>query len=253
MSKSAADLLAGRYDVDPGRIRVIPHGVPDLAPVDPAVRKPEFGLDDRPTVLSFGLVGPGKGYELAIEAMAVVRESIPDALYVILGATHPDLIRREGERYRDELRARVRSLDLGGHVRFVDRFVGRVELGRWLQASDVIVTPYPNVDQIVSGTLSYAVGAGRAVVSTPYAYARELLADGRGSLVPAGSPDALATAIAELLGDPGQASGDGPAGVCLRRAMTWPTVGAAYLELFRDIAFARPPTRRSRTGQLVHA
>jgi hypothetical protein len=112
---------------------------------------------------------------------------------VILGATHPDLLRREGERYRTELRSRVRGLGLEDSVRFVDRFVGRVELGRWLQACDVFVTPYPNLDQIVSGTLSYAVGAGRPAVSTPYAYARELLAGGRGVLVPPAAPNALGT------------------------------------------------------------
>ena len=123
----------------------------------------------------------------------------PDVLYVILGATHPDLLRREGEAYRTGLMARARSLGVADHVRFVDRFVGRVELTRWLEAADVFVTPYPNLDQIVSGTLSYAMGAGRAIVSTPYTYARELLADGRGVLVEPGSPDRFAEALDRVL------------------------------------------------------
>ena len=252
MSDSAARLLAGVYDVDPDRIRVIPHGVPDLAPVDPAVRKPEFGLAGRPTLLSFGLIGPGKGYEVAIEAMAAVREAIPDAIYVILGATHPELVRREGERYRDALRARVDALGLGDHVRLVDRFVGRAELGRWLQASDVFVTPYPNLEQIVSGTLSYALGAGRPIVSTPYAYASELLSAGRGVLVPPSAPGPLATALIELLGDPDRRAGLARRAYAHGRTMTWPRVGAAYRDLFRAVARElHEPTGHRRAGEPV--
>ncbi|HSS35645.1 MAG TPA: glycosyltransferase family 4 protein, partial [Patescibacteria group bacterium] len=235
MSESAARRLVETYDVDPSRLHVIPHGVPDLSPVDPAIRKPEFQLDGRPTILSFGLVGPGKGYEIAIEAMATVREAIPNALYVILGATHPDLLRREGERYRTELRSRVRGLGLEDSVRFVDRFVGRVELGRWLQACDVFVTPYPNLDQIVSGTLSYAVGAGRPAVSTPYAYARELLAGGRGVLVPPAAPEALGTALAELLAEPERRAAISRRAYAYGRGMIWRTVGAAYADVFRAV------------------
>ena len=156
---------------------------------------------DRQVILSFGLLGPGKGYELAIDALPAVIRDHPDVLYVILGATHPDLLRREGETYRTGLRARARSLGVADHVRFVDRFVGRVELTRWLEAADVFVTPYPNLDQIVSGTLSYAMGAGRAIVSTPYTYARELLADGRGVLVEPGAPDRFAEALDRVLSD----------------------------------------------------
>ena len=124
-------------------------------------------------ILSFGLLGPGKGYELVLDALPAVVAANPAALYVLLGATHPDLLRTEGEAYRQRLVAQVQRLGMADHVRFVDRFVGRVELTRWLEAADVFVTPYPKLDQIVSGTLSYAMGAGRAIVSTPYAYATE--------------------------------------------------------------------------------
>ena len=160
----------------------------------PSTVKPGLGLDGRDVILSFGLLGQGKGYELVLDALPAVVAAHPTALYVMVGATHPDLLRTEGEAYRQTLVAQVRRLGLEQHVRFVDRFVGRVELTRWLEAADVFVTPYPNLDQIVSGTLSYAMGAGRAIVSTPYAYATELLADGRGLLVAAGSPADLAHA-----------------------------------------------------------
>ena len=150
-------------------------------------------------ILSFGLLGPGKGYESAIAAMPAVVQADPSALYVILGATHPELIRREGESYRHSLRgSRSRRWALPDHVRFVGRYVDSTELGMWLTAADIFVTPYPNLEQIVSGTLSYAMGAGKAIVSTPYAYAAERLANGRGRLVAAGSTEALAEGLIEL-------------------------------------------------------
>ena len=182
---------------------MIPHGVPELPLVDPVTVKPALGLEGRKVILSFGLLGPGKGYELALAALPDVVAVDPSVLYVVVGATHPDLLRSQGEAYRETLVAAVARLGLERHVRFVHpRYVGRVELRKWLEAADVFVTPYPNLDQIVSGTMSYAMGAGRAIVSTPYAYARELLADGRGVLVPPASPVALAAALNDLLADP---------------------------------------------------
>jgi glycosyltransferase involved in cell wall biosynthesis len=160
--------------------------------------------------------------------------------YVVLGATHPDLLRREGEAYRRSLVERTNALGMADHVRFVDRFVSSGELGRWLQAADVVVTPYPNLDQIVSGTLSYAMGAGRAVVSTPYAYAAELLADGRGVLVPPGSPGALAEAVANLLRDPALRATVGRRAYEYSRPMVWREVGAAYARVFARVARAAP-------------
>jgi polysaccharide biosynthesis protein PslF len=183
MSRSAAALLESAYGVDASRLDIIPHGVPDLPLVDPETVKAGLGIDGREVILSFGLLGPGKGYELALDALPAIVAAHPTVCYVVVGATHPDLLRTEGETYRQRLVAQVQRLGMGSHVRFVDRFVGRVELTRWLEAADVFVTPYPKLDQIVSGTLSYAMGAGRAIVSTPYTYATELLADGRGRLV----------------------------------------------------------------------
>src|SRR5204862_5963021 len=141
---SAADLLRAPYAVHPDRVHVIAHGVPDLPLVNPETVKPGLGVGNRKVILSFGLLGPGKGYELAIDALPAVAAAHPEVLYVIVGATHPELIRTEGEAYRHALVDEIRHLGMERHVRFVDRFVGRRELTQWLEAADVFVTPYPN-------------------------------------------------------------------------------------------------------------
>jgi glycosyltransferase involved in cell wall biosynthesis len=228
MSRSAASVLQATYGADPAKVEIIPHGVPDLPLVDPSVAKEGLELAGRSTILSFGLLGPGKGYELALEALPAVVAAHPDVLYVIVGATHPDQVRHAGEAYRTSLTDLVARLKLRDHVRFVDRFVGRVELMRWLQASDVFVTPYPNLDQIVSGTLSYAMGAGRAIVSTPYTYAVELLADGRGVLVPPASPSDLAAALDHLLSDREHREAIGRRAHEYSRRMIWSAVGREH-------------------------
>lgn len=232
MSQTAASLLVSAYRVDPTRIQVVAHGVPHLPLVPPDSVKPLLGLQGRAVILSFGLLGPGKGYESAIAAMPAVSKAIPSAIYVILGATHPDLLRREGEAYRDKLKAVAAELGVTDHVRLVDRFVSREELGTWLEAADIFVTPYPNLEQIVSGTLSYAMGAGKAIVSTPYAYACERLAHGRGRLVPAGSTDALGDTLVELLRDPALRAALGRRAYAYSRDMLWPVVGEAYRGVF---------------------
>ena len=242
MSRSAAVLLANVYGIDPGRVVIIPHGVPNLPLVDPETMKPTLGLAGRSVILSFGLLGQGKGYETVLEAMPAVVAAVPDVSYVVLGATHPNLLRTEGEAYRRSLEERVGRLGLTDHVRFEDRFVGRVELGRWLEAADIFVTAYPNLEQIASGTLAYALGAGRAIVSTPYAYASELLADGRGLLVAPGSPAALADAFIGLLRDPQRRARLGRRAYEHGRAMIWSEVGATYRTLFARVAAG--PVRR---------
>lgn len=235
LAQASARILADAYGIDPERILVIPHGVPDLPFVEPDTVKPLVGLAGRPTLLSFGLLGPSKGFDLAIRAMADVVEETPAACYVILGATHPELRRREGEAYRESLQALVRDLHLEDHVRFVDAYVDLPTLGRWLQAADVFVTPYPGAEQAASGTLAYALGTGKALVSTPYAYARELLADGRGRLVPFGDSRALGRAIATFLTDRSQRDEARRRAYALGRTMTWRRVGAAYRELFAEV------------------
>jgi glycosyltransferase involved in cell wall biosynthesis len=236
MSHSASDLLASAYGVDPRRIHIISHGVPNLPLVDSAAIKTGLGVADRDVILSFGLLGPGKGLELALDALPAVAAAHPSVLYVILGATHPDLIRREGEAYRHSLVDQVRRLGMTKHVQFIDRFAGRVELAQWLEAADIFVTPYPNLAQIVSGTLSYAMAAGRAVVSTPYAYASELLADGRGILVPPASADGLAMALNGLFADPVLRAETGRRAWDHSRGMVWSAVGKQYGDLFAKLA-----------------
>ena len=239
MSTSAAELLTRSYGVDPTHVEIVPHGVPDLKLVAPDSIKPMLGLGGRLVILSFGLLGPGKGYESAIAAMPAVVSADPTALYVIVGATHPEMLRREGEAYRHRLEALAAELGVGDHVRFVGRFVDAAELGMWLEAADIFVTPYPNLEQIVSGTLSYAMGAGKAIVSTPYAYARERLALGRGRLVPAGSTPALADALIELARNPSLRDAYGRAAHAYSRGMHWPEIGAAYRRVFARVAGPR--------------
>jgi len=253
MSSAAADLLHTAYGVHPDRVHVIPHGVPSLPLVESATVKPALGVGNRDVILSFGLLGPGKGCELVIDALPAVVEANRAALYVIVGATHPNLLLHEGEAYRRSLVDRIHALGMEDHVQFVDRFVGKNELTQWLAAADVFVTPYPNMAQIVSGTLSYAIGAGRPVVSTPYAYASELLADGRGVLVEAGSSERFAAALIELLGDPGLRAAIGRRAYAHSRRMVWPAVGAMYRDLFASVAAAAPTANEPSAIPVINA
>jgi glycosyltransferase involved in cell wall biosynthesis len=245
MSTAAARLLTRSYGIDAARIEVIPHGVPDLPLVSPDSVKPALGLAGRLVILSFGLLGPGKGYESAIAAMPDVVRADPSALYVIVGATHPEMVRREGESYRRRLQDLASTLGVSDHVRFVGRFVDAAELGMWLEAADIFVTPYPNLEQIVSGTLSYAMGAGKAIVSTPYAYASERLADGRGRLVAPGSTEALADALVDLARSPEWRAAYGRRAYEHSRGMLWSEVGAGYRGVLGRVARpAAPPEPR---------
>jgi len=168
--------------------------------------------------------------------------------YVIVGVTHPDLLEADGETYRATLPARVKALKLGGHVRFVDEFAHRVAMTRWLQAADIVVTPYPDLDQTVSGTLSYAMGAGRAIVSTPYAYAAERLAGGRGILVPEPSPGPLAAALNKVLRDDKLRAALGRKAYDHSRNMVWSEVGAQYRALFQRVGAASVAGRAAPVG-----
>ena len=238
MSRSAADLLCRLYDVEPEKLSIVPHGVPDLPLTDPATVKPRLGMEPGPMILSFGLLGPGKGYESVIEAMPAVIEADPTAYYVILGATHPELLRRDGESYRERLKSVAEDLGVADRVVFIDRFVTRAELATWLTAADIFVTPYPNKDQIVSGTLAYAMSAGRACVSTRYAYAVEMLGADRGRLVGTNSPAALSDSLTELIQDPVLRRQLGQRAYEFSRTMIWSEVGARYREIFDRVVLA---------------
>ncbi len=235
MSERGRALLTSVYGVPGQRIAVIPHGVPDLPFADPDLAKPAVGLAGKRVILSFGLLGPGKGLELAIDALAEVVEAVPEVMLVIAGRTHPEVRHRHGEAYRRGLVARAAALGLADHVRFVDRFLKPAELASMLAATDVFVTPYGNAAQITSGTLAYAVAAGAAVVSTPYEHAVELLADGRGVLVPFGDSAALGSAFRHLLIDVAARDAMRQLAWNHGRATVWPAVGAAYRALFAEV------------------
>ena len=244
LSRAAAAQLAGAYGVNPATLAVVPHGVPNLPLVDPDTVKPRLGLDRRHVILSFGLLRPGKGCEAVIDAMPAIVAADPTALYVILGATHSDLLAREGEAYREALTARAARLGVAASVRFEDRFMGRVELAGWVEAADVVVAPYLDLDRVGSGTLSYAMGAGRAIVASPFAYALERLADGRGVIAEAGSPAALAEAILSLLGDREARDAYGRRAYEATRDQVWSAIGSAYERIFTRVArpSVLPPT-----------
>jgi glycosyltransferase involved in cell wall biosynthesis len=232
MAEKGRELLRTVYGVTEEKIRVIPHGIPDCAFVDPSVAKLARGFADRAVILTFGLLSPNKGIEIMIDAMPTILRSRPDAVYVVLGATHPNLVRREGEAYRNALRERARQLGIEQHVVFLDQFVDRATLVDFISMSDVYVTPYLNEAQMTSGTLAYSFGVGKAIVSTPYWHARELLADGRGILVPFSDSDATGREIAALLTDDERRQGLCRAAYAYSRPMTWPRTGERYISEF---------------------
>ena len=178
MAEKGRELLQSVYAVPAAKIKVIPHGIPDCPFVRPDAAKLARGFAGRAVILTFGLISPNKGIEVMIDAMPEILRSRPDAVYVVLGATHPNLVRREGEAYRDRLRDRARLLGIEDKVVFLDQFVDRATLVDFIAMCDVYVTPYLNEAQMTSGTLAYSFGVGRAIVSTPYWHARELLARG---------------------------------------------------------------------------
>ena len=224
MATHGARILRRVYGVAPHRISLIPHGVPDRPLCDPATLKPRFGWQGRRVLMTFGLLAPDKGIQHMIEAMPAIVAAHPDALYVVVGATHPNLVRREGERYRETLMERASELGVGAHVRFVDAFVEQEELLDMLQASDVYVTPYLNMAQVTSGTLSYAVAVGKPVVATPYLHARELLADDHGVIVEPADPAGLADAVGRLLDDDRLRASVARRAYGRGRTMLWPRV-----------------------------
>ncbi len=251
MSQAAATALADTYGIDRGRVEVIPYGVPDLPITTVDVAKASVGLADREVILSFGLIGPDKGYELVIEALPEIVKAHPKVTYVILGATQPDVRLRDGEAYRTSLAKLAAARKVSDHVRFVPEFAGRVELARWLQSADVFVTPRPDLGTLGSGTLVQAMAAGRAIVATPYAYAAELLADGRGLLA---EPDAasLAGAITHLLDDEAARVEMGAKAHEHTRPMVWTQVGAAYQDLFARVASGATLVARGRGVRIAH-
>src|SRR5882757_6314592 len=228
MAEKGHELLRSVHNVPVRKIEIIPHGIPDFPFLDPHHAKAKLGFAGK-TILTFGLLSPSKGIEAVIDAMPEIIKSCPNALYVVLGATHPNLIRNEGEAYRDRLMARVRELGIEDHVIFCNKFVDQATLLDFISMCDVYVTPYLNEFQMTSGTLSYSFGLGKAVVSTPYWHAKELLGDGRGILVPFGDATAMSTEIASLLTNDVRRHSMRERAYANSRSMTWQRTAERYL------------------------
>jgi glycosyltransferase involved in cell wall biosynthesis len=235
LSVKATEILRDIYYVPREKIVMIPHGVPDLPFVETEPLKRELGMAGRFVLLSFGLLSPGKGIEMVLEALPHVVSSHPDLLYVILGKTHPEVARVHGEKYRKSLQKLVRKNNLENNVLFVDKFVEYEELYKYISAADVYVTPYQSQEQISSGTLAYAVALGKVVVSTPYRYAEEVLAEDRGYLVPFNDPQALAGTLDGILTHREDMQKTRRAAYAYGRLMIWPRVAGLYHDLFEDV------------------
>lgn len=258
MSQVALELLDSSYGVRGAKVRILPHGIPvmDGRP-DPSL-KSKFGIAGRRMLLTFGLLSPNKGIETVIRALPAVVREYPDLIYFVVGATHPVILRREGEAYRTTLEREAERLGVRDHLMFRGQFVSDLELRQYLTAADIFVSPYRNEAQVTSGALSYAMGAGAAVVSTPYWHAQELLAGGRGRLFPFQDHEALARVLSELLSAPAELERVRNTAREFAAEMAWPRIGDGYFDLLRRIrpyalqprAEIRSPVRASTLPEL---
>ncbi len=236
MAERGREILVRVWGVDPARIDVVPHGAPDRPLVDPESVKAKFGFEGRDVLFTFGLLSPNKGIETVIRALPAIAAERPTVLYTVLGSTHPHLVAREGERYRQSLQALADDLGVGEHLRLIDEYTDTERLVEYLQAADIYITPYLNKAQVTSGTLSYAAALGKAIVSTPYWHAEELLADGRGRLTPFGDPGAIAREVTALLSDPAAMSALRQRTYEAGRQTIWARFAERHLALFASVA-----------------
>jgi len=249
MAAKGSEILRAVYAVPESKVDEIPHGIPEIPFADSSVSKAQFGVEGRMVLLTFGLLGPGKGIEHVIEALPQIVRRHPNVVYLVLGATHPHLVAREGESYRLSLERLAEDRSVKEHIIFHNRFVSLDDLKEFIGATDIYVTPYLNEQQITSGTLAYVFGAGKAVVSTPYWHAQELLAEGRGKLVPFRSPPAIAQAVCEYLDDPALRESTRRAAHARGREMVWPAVARRYWDSFhRACADRRAAPRTAFAG-----
>ena len=232
MSERGAEFLHEVYGVLPEKIDLIPHGIPDVPFVDPSFHKDLFGVEGKIVLLSFGLLSANKGIENVIAALPAILARHPNVVYIILGATHPHVVRNEGETYRLSLQWLAQEKGVEGHVIFYNRFVSSEKLVEFIGAADIYITPYLNAAQVTSGTLAYTLGAGKAVISTPYWYAEEMLAKGRGALVPFRDPVALADQVIDLLDNEAKRHAMRKRAYVFGREMIWPQVARRYMESF---------------------
>jgi glycosyltransferase involved in cell wall biosynthesis len=248
MSELAAQLLREVYSVPGGKIDVIPHGVPDIPFTDPNYFKDLFGTEGKSVLLTFGLLSPNKGIENVIRALPAILARHPNVVYIVSGVTHPHIRQQEGERYRDGLRALAEKLGVASHLILKNRFVSAEELVEHVGAADIYITPYRQEAQVVSGTLAIALGAGKAIVSTPYWHAKELLADQRGVLVPFDDSGAIADGVIALLENDAERHAMRKRAYLYSRGTTWPKTARAYMASFQRARFER--SLRPRPSQL---
>lgn len=247
MSKVARDLLASSYGVRGAKVRIIPHGIPVMSrAVSQRALKAKFGVADRRLMLTFGLLSPNKGIETVIRALPKVVSAFPDLVYFVVGATHPVILRREGEAYRTMLEREAERLGVRDHLVLRGQFVANEELQQYLLAADVFVSPYLNEAQVTSGALSYAMGAGAAVLSTPYWHAQELLAEGRGRLFPFKDHAALGDLLVGLFQQPKELQQVREAAASFARASDWPRIGEVYRDMIERVVREVPQLRAAR-------
>ena len=235
MTKMAANILQENYKVTSDKIHIIPHGTPPMPSVPIELAKEALGLNGRTILSTFGLLSRDKGIHNAIKALPELVKERPDILYLVIGATHPQVRLRVGEKYRKRLVRLVKKLKLENNVKFHNRFLTQDELIQYLQATDVYICPYVNVDQLSSGTVTYALGAGRAIVSTPFHYATEVLAEGRGLLCKFRSPMSITKSIRQLLENPEQRTNIEKLAYEYGLEMTWAKVASKYASLFKEV------------------
>ncbi|TAM60408.1 glycosyltransferase [bacterium] len=253
LSQTGRRILEEVYGLEPARIVVIQHGVPDVGFMPTDALKAELGFGGRLLVSTFGLISRGKGLEYAIDALPAIVERHPEVLYLAIGETHPEVRRQEGESYRESLQERVAELGLERNVAFVNEYLTLDRLITYLRATDVYLTPYLNPVQIVSGTLAYAMGLGKAIVSTPYLYAEELLAHRRGYLAGFRDASSIAVQVNRLLDDPGLRRCVERRAYRFGRQMTWPNVARDYGRLFAELAgTSRPVFPRAPVPAVPH-
>ena len=242
MSQLSSQFLQEIFKVPGSKIDMVPHGVPDLPFLDPNFYKDRFGVEGKAVLLTFGLLSPNKGIENVIQALPQILSKHKNVVYIVAGATHPHILRREGDKYRASLQALAKEMGVESQVIFHNRFVSPEEMVEFIGAADIYITPYRHEAQVVSGTLAYALGAGKAIISTPYWHAIELLDDRRGALVPFQNPDAIAQKTIELLDTPAIRHAMRKRAYLFAREMVWKRVAQGYMESFARVRSDRMET-----------
>jgi glycosyltransferase involved in cell wall biosynthesis len=237
MMPESLSKLTGKYNYPPEKIEIIPHGVPNIPVEFDALYKRKKGLENSLILGNINLLSANKGLEYTIEALKEIKKHFPDVLYLIIGQTHPNVLQFEGEKYRNFLKEKIKKLDLKNNVRFINKYISLEELISWLRTIDIYITPYLDPQQSASGALAYAIGAGKVCISTPYLYAKEVLARGRGIIVPFRDPGAIATAVVDISQDPRKRLEIEDRAYKYGRLMTWHNVALQYIRSFGQILY----------------